>query len=113
MAFTSLSPEILAAQIMRDLGLSNAVVAALTGIEKTKLGYAVRRLKELENGEAQKLKTVLLRLQEIANAINPFKLNTKSVPELQFFLKTFEGMDYSKIAARVRVVFEGDGYDTE
>jgi hypothetical protein len=111
MAFTSLSPEIISARIMRDLGLSNAVVSALTGVEKTRLGYAVRQVKELDNDDAQILKATLLRLQEIARAIHPFQLDVKSVPSLELFLKTFEGMNEDKIAARIRVVFEGDGYD--
>jgi len=68
-------------------------------------------MKELDNSDAQLLKTTLLRLQEIARAIDPFQLDVKNVPSLEKFLKTFEGMDEDTIEARIRVVFEGDGYD--
>jgi len=113
MAFAALSPEVISANIMRDLGLSNAVVSALTGVEKTRLGYAVRQLRALDREDAENLKSTLLRLQEIARAIHPFQLDVKSVPNLELMLKTFEGMDEDKIAARIRVVFEGDGYDDD
>jgi hypothetical protein len=111
MAFASLSPEVVSSKIMRDLGLSLAVMSAMTGIEKTKLSYALRQLKELSPQDAEKLKPTLLRLQEIAVAIHPFRLNVQSATDLQFMVDEFAGLDGDQIAARVRVVFSGDGYD--
>ena len=111
MAFTSLSPEVVSAQIMRDLGLSNVVVSALTGIEKTRLGYAIRQVRALDNDEAKVLKDLLLRLQEISRALHPLSFDSKNVPNLRTLLKALEGVDEKKIAARVRVLLQGDGFD--
>ena len=111
--FTSLSAEIITAKILRELGISIAVISKVVGIEKTKLSYALRPspLRELPNHEATLLKITALRLQEIARAIRPFTLDVKDAESLQMMLKTFEGMDEHVIAVRVRVVFQGDGYD--
>jgi len=109
MAFASLSPESRAPVLMRDLSIGNAYVSALTGIEETRLGKALRQIKELPAEEGRRLIETLLRLIELRDAIFPFVVDSKNPTNARAILDAFEGVESETIRMRVAGLFESDG----
>lgn len=99
--FASLSAEVRAPQLMRELGVSNSFVAALCRIEQTKLSLAFRQLKELSNDDTKKLMTILPRLIDLRDALDPLTLDLKNAANARRVLDAFEGQDVDTIRERV------------
>lgn len=105
MAFASLSPEVRAPVLMRDLSIGNAYVSALTGIEETRLGKALRQIKELPAEEGRRLIETLVRLSELRDAILPFVIDTKNPANARALLEAFAGQDAAAVRGRVSTIF--------
>jgi hypothetical protein len=99
--FASLSAEVRAPILMRELGVSNAFVAALCGIEETKLSKALRQLKELPNEDAKKLMVILPRLIDLRDSLDPLTLDLKNAANARRVLDCFDGQDVDTIRAKV------------
>ena len=104
--FASLSPEVRGPQMLRELGISNAFVAALCSIEQTKLSLAFRQLKPLTNEEGLRLIRTLGRVIEIREAIAPFQIDLKNAANARLLLDAFEGQDTETIRQKVSALFE-------
>jgi hypothetical protein len=102
MAFTALSAEVRARDLMQSLGISAAIVAILTNIEPSKLGFALRRIKPLTNEDGLRLTTTLNRLLEVRDAIRPFSLDLRDPEMTQQILDAFKDMDTAAIHERIR-----------
>src|SRR6267154_5530607 len=102
--FASLATEGRAPQMMRELGISNAFVAALCDIEQTKLSFAFRQLKALSNDDSQKLMPILSRLLELRDAVHPLQIDLKNPANARIILEAFEGMDVEAIREKVITV---------
>ena len=104
--FASLSPEVRAPQIMRELGVSGAFVAALCQIEESKLSKALRQLKRLSNEEGLRLIETLNRLTELQKAVAPLAIDLKNPKNARLILEAFEGVDGDTIRERVSGLFQ-------
>ncbi len=102
--FASLSTEVRAPQMMRELGISNAFVAALCNIEQTKLSFAFRQLKPLPNEDSQKLMPILSRLLELRDAVHPLQIDLKNPANARSILEAFKGLDVEAVRERVITV---------
>jgi hypothetical protein len=106
MTFATLSAENRARDMMREIGVSAAVIAVLIRIEASKLSLALRRLRPLSNEEGLRLTTTLNRLLEVRDAIRPFSLDLKDPEMTAQLLSAFEGMDAAAIHEKIRGVVE-------
>ena len=104
--FASLSPEVRAPQIMRDLGVSGAFIAALCRIEESKLSKALRQLKPLTNEEGKRLIETLNRLTELQGAVAPLTVDLRNPQNARLLLDGFDGMDGDMIRERVSALFQ-------
>jgi hypothetical protein len=104
--FASLSPEVRAPQMMRELGVSNAYVSALCQIEETKLSKAFRQIKALPNEEGRRLTDTLLRLIELREAVAPLLIDLRNPDNARRVLKAFDGQDAEMIRAKISSLFE-------
>jgi hypothetical protein len=104
--FASLSAELRAPQLMRELGVSNAFIAALCGIEQTKLSFSFRQIKALSNEESKKLVNTLLRLIELSDAISPLQIDLKNPTNARRVLDAFEGKDLNEVRGNISALFE-------
>jgi hypothetical protein len=104
--FASLSPEVRGPQMMRELSVSNAFIAALCRIEQTRLSYAFRQLKPLSNEEGLRLTQTLGRLIEIREAVAPLAIDLKNPANARLVLDAFEGQDAEAIRQKVSSLFE-------
>jgi hypothetical protein len=104
--FASLSPEVRAPQMTRELGVSNAFVAALCKIEQTRLSFAFRQLKPLTNEEGLRLTSMLGRLIEIRESIAPLQIDLKNPANARLVLDAFEGQDAEAIRQKISTLFE-------
>jgi predicted component of type VI protein secretion system len=103
--FASMSPEVRAPRLMREIGVSNAFIAALCHIEQTKLSMAFRQLKDLSNAEGQRLMGTLGRLVEIREAIAPLQIDLKNAANARLVLEAFEGQDAEAIKQKASALF--------
>ena len=99
--FASLSAEVRAPELMRELGVSNAFVSAFSGIEQTKLSFAFRQLKPLSNAESEKLMRILHRLIVLRESLRPLAIDLKSPQYARAVFDAFEGQDADAIRAKV------------
>jgi hypothetical protein len=99
--FASLSTEVRAPQMMRELGISTAFVSALCSIEQTRLSYAFRQLKPLPGSDAEKLNKVLSRLLDLRDAFHPLQVDLKNPMNARSILEAVEGMDTDTIREKV------------
>jgi hypothetical protein len=104
--FASLSPEVRAPQMMRELGVSGAFVSALCRIEQTRLSFAFRQIKPLSNEEGLRLTQTLNRLIEIREAVAPLSIDLKSPANARLVLDAFEGQDAESIRTKISTIFE-------
>ena len=102
--FASLSTEVRAPQMMRELGVSIAFVSALCSIEQTRLSFAFRQMKPLLNEEARKLNAVLPRLLELRDAVHPLQIDLKNPTNARATLRAFDGMDVDAIREKIAVL---------
>jgi hypothetical protein len=106
--YASLSPEVRGPQMMRELSVSNAFVAALCKIEQTRLSYAFRQLKPLSNEEGLRLTQTLGRLIEIREAVAPLSIDLKNPANARLVLDAFEGQDAESVRKKISTLFEGE-----
>jgi hypothetical protein len=106
MPFATLCHENRAKDLMRELGISAAVVAIVCRVEASKLNMALRHLRELSNEEGLRLTSTLSRLLEIRDAIRPFALDLKDPKMVTEILNAFEDLDSAEIHQKVRAVLE-------
>jgi hypothetical protein len=106
--FASLSPEVRAPQMMRELGISSAFISALCRIEQTKLSFAFRQIKPLSNEEGLRLTQTLGRLIEIREAVAPLAIDLKNPSNARLLLDSFEGQDAETIRRKISTLFEGE-----
>jgi hypothetical protein len=104
--FASLSAEVRAPQLMRELGISNAFVSVLCRIEPTKLSFAFRGLKPLTNEEGLRLTQTLVRLTEIRDNVAPLTVDLRSAANARLVLDAFEGQDVEAIKQKVSDLFK-------
>jgi hypothetical protein len=104
--FAALSPEVRGPQLMRELGISNAFVSALCGIESTKLSFAFRQLKALSNDDGSRLMETLSRLVAIQENVRPLAVDLSSPEAARKVLIAFEGQDAETIREKVSLLFE-------
>jgi hypothetical protein len=94
--------------MMRELGVSNAFVAALCKIEQTKLSLALRQLKALDNSEGLRLTQTLRRLIEIREACAPLQIDLKNAANARLVLDAFDGQDAEAIRVKISSLFDPD-----
>ena len=104
--FASYSAEVRAPQLMRELGVSNAFISALCGIEQTKLSFAFRQIKALSDEDSQPLMTTLRRLIELSDAISPLQIDLKNPTNARRVLDAFEGKNMEEVRTKVSALFE-------
>lgn len=105
MAHASLSFESRIPNLARELGLSHAMVSALTNVDAGRLSQCLRGMRSLPNDEGLRIVNLLNRLIALTEAIAPLAL-PKSVPDILQLAKFFEGRDIERIREQVSQLFE-------
>jgi len=105
MSNATLSAENRIRERMKLLGLSAAFVAALSGVEATRLSLAFRGIRDLSNDDAMKLLLLTENLVELSEAVRPLALPS-DVPGMARVLKVFEGQDPEAIRTKISALFE-------
>jgi hypothetical protein len=106
MAFASLSAEVRAPGMLRELEISNSFVAALCRIDEAKLSKALRLLRELSNDEAERLMSTLHRLLEIRGALAPLSFDKSSALQTRRLLDSLSHLSADEIRERVSLLYQ-------
>lgn len=105
MSNATLSAENRIRERMKLLGLSAAFVAALSGVEATRLSLAFRGVRDLSNEDANTLLVLTSDLVELSEAIKPLSL-PNDVPGMKRVLDSLRGRA-DEVQATVAKLFEG------
>jgi hypothetical protein len=92
--------------MIRELGLSFAVVAALVGWSEDRLSKGLRGVRQLSNEEGAELMNALHRLSEVRDGLVPLMWDSRSAKHIQMLLDAFEGLSSEQIQSRVANIFE-------
>jgi len=90
MSNATLSAENRIRERMQSLGISAAFLAAISGVEATRLSLAFRGIRDLPNEDAMKLLTLTADLVELSEAVKPLAL-PDDVPGMLRVLKHLRG----------------------
>ena len=105
MSNATLSAENRIRERMKLLGLSAAFVAALSGVEATRLSLAFRGIRDLSNDDAEKLLSLTLNLVELSEAVKPLAL-PDDVPGMARVLKALNEQSTEAIRAKISALFD-------
>jgi transcriptional regulator with XRE-family HTH domain len=90
MSNATLSAENRIRERMQSLGMSAAFLAAISGVEATRLSLAFRGIRDLSNDDAKKLLSITEDLVTLSEAAKPFAL-PGDVPSMTRILKHLRG----------------------
>jgi transcriptional regulator with XRE-family HTH domain len=90
MSYATLSAENRIRERMKLLGLSAAFMAAISGVEATRLSLAFRGIRDLSNDDAKTLLDLTTDLVELSEAVKPLAL-PDDVPGMARVLKHLRG----------------------
>jgi len=105
MSNATLSAENRIRERMKLLGLSAAFVAALSGVDATRLSLAFRGIRDLSNDDAGTLLALTHNLIELSEAVKPLAL-PNDVPGMKRVMKALEDSSAETIRAKVSTLFE-------
>jgi transcriptional regulator with XRE-family HTH domain len=104
MSNATLSAENRIRERMQSLGISAAFLAAISGVEATRLSLAFRGVRDLKMEDADKLLRLTADLVELSEAIKPLAL-PNDVPGMARVLKHLRGKS-EEVQAAVAKLFE-------
>jgi hypothetical protein len=107
--FATFSAERRIEDARQMLGCSAIFLSSLAGIPASRLNFALRGLKPLENPDATKLLELVHKLMAIRDAFSPLPLELTRVDEVRGLLNAMDrkGMTPEDIRKIVSTIFEG------
>jgi predicted component of type VI protein secretion system len=107
MPFGSLSIEARGGSMARELGISLAYLAAISGVEQSKLSLGFRQLgKGFNPQETERLTETLKRLTELQNSLAPLSLDLRNPANARLVIDALKGQDPEVIRQKIDKVFE-------
>ncbi len=86
-----------------ELGVSNAFVAALGGIQPTTLSNAYRGIKALDNEVGQELQAQLVFLMQISEALRPFTIPMTNAAETRELIHSLQKVGVTPETVRLHI----------
>jgi transcriptional regulator with XRE-family HTH domain len=105
MGYATLSAENRIRERMQSLRMSAAFLAAISGVEATRLSLAFRGIRDLSNSDAELLLKLTADLVELSEAIKPLSL-PDDVPGMAGVLKHLRGRS-EEVQTAVAKLFDG------